>query len=303
MEAPTETYEKYYRGHPSELPYVDQARKDLATAAVQCVRNGKKEAYIKLHPARKWLVEIAETALTRGDPDSGNALTRPTVSAIIRAAIGEKRKDKQVAQDNAASVSASSTPALPPAAPAISAPRTSQPSASLPPAPQAPTSSTSVPTSQSRPSPTSPSLKDMVKEAGDLAVKMEASRRPEGSQAATSSVAASNGTPSRRDSVMDVHEPVTAAQDTAIQRAPTRGGMLTATYLDASGTLIDQTQTRVDAPVMATITITSTRHHYDPRQLAQAMQRLAQQMADRSMGNFRKDDDGLWEEQAASLGL
>ncbi|KAK4610760.1 hypothetical protein CLAFUW4_13576 [Fulvia fulva] len=305
IEAPSQLTEDYYNKQLDEAIYVNQARKDLVKEAVECVRDGTKEAYISTHPPRKWMVKIAETALNRGDPGSGTALTRLTVLAIIRAAIEH--------------LSAPSTPALPPSAPAATAPQRPQSSVSTAAAApaSAPTPSTTNSRAQPRPTQAPPTLRDMVRDCGDLAVQqVAASRRAEGSQI-TSSIGAADGTPSRRDSAIDLNSPGTAprapaaarapavAPHTAVlapQGAPTRGGMLTATYQDVNGTTLNQRQILVDAPVVANVTFTSTRHHYDPRQLIHAVEALAQEMADRSMGNFRRANDGLWAE-AEALGL
>ncbi|EME44814.1 hypothetical protein DOTSEDRAFT_44913 [Dothistroma septosporum NZE10] len=297
VDSPSPLYEQYYKNHPQEIPYIEVARKKLALEVVECVRNGYKEKYVKQHAARKWLVDVAEIALTRGNPASDNAVTRPTVQAIVLAAIEQKEKDKQLPKDNPTKSSAPSTSASPPAATITTAPKPVQLSATPTSIAPALAPSASIAASQTRPTSTTSSLRDMVSKCGDLAVQIAASGRVEGSQPASSAFVTANGPPSRRDSVMDTSSPAAIPQRAP---APTSGGVLTATYQDATGKIVKQDQIRVDAPVMTNITIASTRHHYDPRQLVAAMQTLAHEMADRTMGNYRRDVDGLWDEAEAS---
>ena len=75
-------------------------------------------------------------------------------------------------------------------------------------------------------------------------------------------------------------------------------GKLTATFYDIAGEHLGIRQFNVQAPVYANLSITSRARRFDPRDLIEGIEALAQNMVNKShiLEGVRLADDGIWEE-------
>ena len=108
--------------------------------------------------------------------------------------------------------------------------------------------------------------------------------------------------PLRRDSSESARDGSNSSEssgETAVSAPlPTSKGTLAASFYDIAGQFLGHREIGVDAPVHATMNITSRARRYDPRELIKGIEALAQRMVDWSQGleGVRLTDDGLWEE-------
>ena len=116
-------------------------------------------------------------------------------------------------------------------------------------------------------------------------------------------VTTASATPSPRAAAVDSSSTETsdteASAETDITTPPSRLGTLAATFFSAAGAFLGIHHVGVNAPVQATMTVTTRREGYDPRELIGSIDALAQSMFDRSQGleGVHLADDGLWENE------